>query len=70
MLTRKSEWREVKDYRGWPLRQRLELLAFEARLAEVPPAYRVPPALLEALWEATNLRSCTRPGRRPVNDAR
>jgi hypothetical protein len=26
---------------GWPLRQQLELLAF-----------RVPPALLEALWEA------------------
>ncbi len=35
-----------EDYRGWPLAQRVELLAFDARLAEVPPA------LLEALWEA------------------
>jgi hypothetical protein len=35
-----------EDYGGWPLRQRLELLAFDARLAGVPPA------LLEALWEA------------------
>jgi hypothetical protein len=25
-----------EDYRGWPLRQRLELLAFDARLAGVP----------------------------------
>jgi hypothetical protein len=33
MLTRSTEEREVEDYRGWPLRQRLELLAFEARLA-------------------------------------
>jgi len=33
-----------KDYSGWPLRDRLELLAFDARLAGVPPA------LLEALW--------------------
>jgi hypothetical protein len=38
--------REVVDYTGWPLRDRLELLAFDARLAWVPPA------LLEALWEA------------------
>lgn len=30
---------------SWPLRQRLELVAFDARLAGVPPA------LLEALWE-------------------
>jgi hypothetical protein len=35
-----------EDYRGWPLRQRLELLAFDARLAGVPQA------LLKALWEA------------------
>jgi hypothetical protein len=35
-----------EDYRGWSLRDRLELLAFDARLAGVPPA------LLEALWEA------------------
>jgi hypothetical protein len=34
------------DYRGWPLRQRLELLAFDARLAGVPQA------LLASLWEA------------------
>ena len=34
-----------EDYCGWPLRDRLELLAFDARLAGVPP-------LLEALWEA------------------
>jgi hypothetical protein len=32
-------------YRGWPLRDRLELLAFDARLDGVPPA------LLKALWE-------------------
>ena len=37
------------DYRGWPLRQRLELLAFDAQLAGVPPV------LLEALWEAIDL---------------
>ena len=35
-----------ENYRVWPLRQRLELLAFDARLAGVPKA------LLEALWEA------------------
>ena len=46
MLTRKTEGREVEDYRGWPLRTRLELLAFDARLAWVPQA------LLDALWEA------------------
>jgi hypothetical protein len=33
----------VEDYRGWPLRQWLELLVFDARLAGVPPA------LLEAI---------------------
>jgi hypothetical protein len=32
-------------YSGWPLRRRLELLAFDARLTDVPPG------LLEALWE-------------------
>ena len=37
---------EEEDYSGWPLRGRLELLAFDARLAGVPQA------LLEALWEA------------------
>jgi hypothetical protein len=46
VLTRKSEAREVEDYSGWPLRDRLGLLAFDARLAGVPQA------LLEALWEA------------------
>ena len=35
-----------EDYRGSPLRQRLELLAFDARLAGVPQV------LLAALWEA------------------
>ena len=35
-----------EDYRGWPLRDRLELLAFDARLAGVPQE------LLAALWEA------------------
>jgi hypothetical protein len=34
-----------EDYRIWPLAQRLELFAFDARLAEVPPA------LVEAVWE-------------------
>jgi len=33
---RKTERREVEDYSGWPLRQRLELLAFDARLVGVP----------------------------------
>jgi hypothetical protein len=46
MLTWKTEGREVEDYRGWSLRDRLELLAFDARLAGVPSA------LLEGLWEA------------------
>jgi hypothetical protein len=49
MLTRKIEGREVEDYCGWSLRDRLELLAFDARLAGVPPA------LLEALGEAIDL---------------
>jgi hypothetical protein len=38
--------KRLDDYRGWPLRQRLELLAFDAPLA------RVSPGLLEALSEA------------------
>jgi hypothetical protein len=37
---------EGEDYSGWSLRDRLELFAFEARLAGVPQA------LLGALWEA------------------
>lgn len=41
---------EGEDYRGWPLRQRPELLAFDARLAGVPPA------LLEAVWEVIDGR--------------
>jgi hypothetical protein len=45
MLTRGTEGREVEDYSGWPLRDRLELLAFDARLGGVPAT------LLEALWE-------------------
>ena len=35
-----------EDYRGWPLRQRLELLALDARPSGAPPT------LLEAIWEA------------------
>jgi hypothetical protein len=35
-----------EDYRGWPLRDRLKLLAFDGRLAGVPQA------LMEAIWEA------------------
>jgi len=35
-----------EDYHGWQLRQRLELLAFDARLAGVPQV------LLKALWKA------------------
>jgi hypothetical protein len=46
MLTRKTEGREVEDYRSWPLRQRLELLAFDARRTCGPQE------LLAALWEA------------------
>jgi len=49
-----------EDYCGWPLRQRLELLAFDARLAAVPQE------LLEALWEAINnlgKRGAARAGR-------
>jgi hypothetical protein len=42
-LSSTLRWREEDVHRGWPLRQRLELLAFDARLAGVPPA------LLEAL---------------------
>jgi hypothetical protein len=34
-----------EDYSAWPRRDRLELLAFDARLAGVPQA------LLEALWQ-------------------
>ena len=45
ILTSNTYGRE-EDYRGWSLRRRLELLAFDARLA------RGPWALLEALWEA------------------
>ena len=37
-------------YRCWPLRQRLERLAFDARLVGVPQA------LLEVLWEAVDGR--------------
>jgi hypothetical protein len=40
-----------EDYRGWHLRDKLELLAFDARLAGVPPA------LLEALWEAMDVQA-------------
>jgi hypothetical protein len=41
-----------EDHSGWPLRQRLELLAFDARLAGVPQA------LLAALCEAIDLLPC------------
>jgi hypothetical protein len=44
-VQRSSRDRRGEDYRGWPLRQRLELLAFDARLTGVPQS------LLEALWE-------------------
>jgi hypothetical protein len=37
---------EVEGDRGWSLRDRLEVLAFDVRLAGVSQA------LLEALWEA------------------
>jgi hypothetical protein len=37
------------DYSGWSLRDRLELLAFDARLAGAPQV------LIAALWEALNL---------------
>lgn len=46
MLTPQADTREVQDYSGWPLRDRLELLAFDARLAGAPQV------LLLALWEA------------------
>jgi hypothetical protein len=64
MLTRKTEGREVEDYRGWSLRSRLELLAFDARLTGTPPA------LLEALWEALDLvgGQRARPLRHPEAD--
>jgi hypothetical protein len=46
-----------EDYRGWPLRDRLELLAFDARLAGVPAA------LIAALWEAIDeVSRAARPG--------
>jgi hypothetical protein len=41
-----TEGGEGEDYRSWPLRQRLELLAFDAGLMGVLAA------LLAALWEA------------------
>ena len=56
MLTRKSERREVEDYSGWPLPAKLELLAFDARLAGAPQA------LLEALWEAIDTLHDARAG--------
>jgi hypothetical protein len=43
------------DYSGWPLRVRLELLAFEAELAQLPRP------LIAALWEAIDrLPQCRR----------
>jgi hypothetical protein len=47
-----------EDYSGWSLRNRLEMLAFDARLAGVPLA------LVTAVWEvidAQPLTSKTRP---------
>ena len=41
-----AEERPEEAYCGWTLRDRLELLAFDARLAGVPQM------LLAALWEA------------------
>jgi hypothetical protein len=38
-----------EDYSGWSLRDRLELLAFEARLTGVPPT------LIAAIWEALDM---------------
>jgi hypothetical protein len=58
MLTRKGEAREVEDYPGWP---RLELLAFDARLAEVPQA------LPGALWEAIDRLPRTRTFNAPAS---
>lgn len=42
------------DYRDWLLRQRLKLLAFDARLAGVPLA------LLNVLWKAIDRLGGTR----------
>jgi hypothetical protein len=41
------------DYSGWPLRDRLELLAFEAELA------RIPRPLIAALWDSSSTAVCT-----------
>jgi hypothetical protein len=43
-----------EDYPGWTLRDRLELLAFDARLTGVP-------VLLEALWKAIDRLPTNRP---------
>jgi hypothetical protein len=52
-----------EDYSGWPLRQRLELLAFDARLPGVPQAP------LEALREALDqLPTGCKPERRGADD--
>jgi hypothetical protein len=40
---------EQEDYFRWPLRDRLEMLAFEAGLAGVPLA------LVTALWEVSDI---------------
>jgi hypothetical protein len=61
-----AEWRGcrgcsvAKNYRGWPLRQRLELLAFDARLAGVPQE------LIEAIWEAIDGLPGTEVARQPA----
>jgi hypothetical protein len=44
-----DEHNPARSYAGLSVRDRPELLAFDARLAGVPPA------LLEALWEAIDL---------------
>jgi hypothetical protein len=49
---------EEEDYSGWSLRDRLELLAFEARLAGLPLA------LVTALWEALDRLDSSILGRR------
>jgi hypothetical protein len=49
-----------KRFREWPLRNRLELVAFEAELAGIPRP------ILAALWEAIELSA---PIRRPARDS-
>jgi hypothetical protein len=51
MVAKLNEHDEV-DYSRWSLRDRLELLASEAELVELPRP------LITALWEAIELLAC------------